>query len=227
MSHRRAAALLGCCALLLVFSGCEQLFDKGTAKNIELGDKSAAAGNYADAVRLYESSLDGTVKTADVHYKLAIIYADKLKNPIDALHHFKRYLDLLPNGAHSKEARDYKKEGEQKIVIDLTNGSPFTQEDAVRLKNQNLALTKALAELRAIKSATPVPLPPGAKKGDVVQKPVPPGARTHTVQSGETLASIAQKFYKSKARWKDIEDANFYPTQGTVKIRAGMTLVIP
>jgi len=227
MISLRAAALLGCCALLLSFSGCEQLFDKGSAKNIALGDQRAAAGDYATAVRLYESSLDGTEKTADVHYKLALIYADKLNSPIDAMHHFQRYVDLLPNGAHAKEARDYKKEGSQKLVIDLTNGSPFTQEDAVKLKNQNLALTKALADLRAQKSATPVALPPGAKKGEVVQKPVPAGARTHTVQSGETLGSIAAKYYKSKARWKDIQDANFYPTQGTPKIHPGMTLIIP
>ena len=60
-----------------------------------------------------------------MHYKLAVIYADKLESPLDALHHFKRYLDFAPNGAHAKEARDYRAEGQQKVVAQFTNGSPF------------------------------------------------------------------------------------------------------
>jgi tetratricopeptide (TPR) repeat protein len=227
MTLCRAAALLGCCGVLMAFPACEEWFDKGSAKNIELADKRSASGDYAAAVRLYEASLDGTVKTADVHYKLALIYADKLKSPIDALHHFKRYLDLSPSGAHAKEARSYRREGEQKLVADLTNGTPFTAEDAVKLKNQNLALVKALADLRAQKSATPGPIPPGGKKGEPVPKAIPAGARTHTVQAGETLGTIAQKYYKSKAKWKDIQDATFYPMDGTARIKPGMTLVIP
>ncbi|MDB6149217.1 MAG: hypothetical protein JWQ44_665, partial [Chthoniobacter sp.] len=34
-------------------------------------------------------------------------------------------------------------------------------------------------------------------------------------------------YYKSSARWKDIQDANFYATHGTPKIKVGQTLIIP
>jgi len=64
-------------------------------------------------------------------------------------------------------------------------------------------------------------------KAEPVQKPIPPGARTHVVQSGETLASIANKYYKNGARWKDIQDANFNSLEGTVKIKPGQKLIIP
>jgi nucleoid-associated protein YgaU len=47
------------------------------------------------------------------------------------------------------------------------------------------------------------------------------------VASGETLASIAQKYYKNKARWKEIQDANFFPSDGTAKIKPGDELAIP
>jgi nucleoid-associated protein YgaU len=77
------------------------------------------------------------------------------------------------------------------------------------------------------KSITPVAPPAGGKKGEQVQKPVPPGGRTHVVVAHETLATIAAKYYKNKARWKDIQDANFYSVDGTAKIRPGMTLYIP
>ena len=64
-------------------------------------------------------------------------------------------------------------------------------------------------------------------RGEPVQKPIPPGARTHVVQPGETLSTIAQKYFKNKARWKDIQDANFNSLEGTAKIKPGMTLIIP
>lgn len=214
-------------ASVLSFAGCEQLFDKGAKQEIAAADKKAAAGDVQGAIKLYEAALDGTSKTADVHYKLALIYADKLKSPGDALHHFDRYLDYAPSGTYAKEAKAYRKEGEQKLITALTKGSPVTQDEAVRLKNDNLALRKALVELRAQKNATPPPIPAGMKKGEQVQKPIPAGSRTHTVQSGETLASIAAKYYKNKSRWKDIQDANFYSLEGTAKIKKGMTLIIP
>ena len=65
------------------------------------------------------------------------------------------------------------------------------------------------------------------KPGDLTQKPIPPGARTHVVAKGDTLASIATKFYKNKARAKDILDANFYSVDAATKLKIGQTLTIP
>lgn len=217
------AALMAACFLC----GCERLFDRGTKGDIEAAEKKSAAGEYQAAIKLYESALDGTTKTAHVHYKLAVIYADKLRSPLDALHHFDRYLDLAPSGLYAKEAKAFRKEGEQKLLASLSKGNPVSQDEAVRLKNDNLSLRKALVELRAQKNATPPPTPAGMKKGEQIQKPIPAGSRTHVVQPGETLASIAAKYYKSKGRWKDIQDANFYALEGTAKIKPGMTLIIP
>ena len=219
------AALL--CVLLCSVAGCERIFDKGSKQDIDAADAKVKAGDVQGAIKLYEASLDGSAKTADVHYKLALLYADKLQSPLDAMHHFARYLVLAPTGPHAKEAKDYKREGEEKLLATFTKGSPLNQDEAARLRNQNLALQKTLAELRAQRAATPVALPNGVKKGEQAQKPVPPGGRTHVVVAHETLSTIAQKYYKNKARWKDIQDANFYPMDGTAKIRPGMTLYIP
>jgi nucleoid-associated protein YgaU len=84
-----------------------------------------------------------------------------------------------------------------------------------------------LAEVRAQKAATPPPAGAHAKGGESAQKPIAPGQRTHVVKPGETMASIAQTYYKNKGRWKDIQDANFYSTNGTPKIKPGQTLIIP
>jgi len=211
-------------ATLLGLPGCERLFDKGSKESIAAADKKAAAGDFQGAANLYESALDGTAKTAEVHYKLALLYDGKLKSPVDALHHMNRYLELAPTGAHVRDAKAYKKEGEAKMLTKLSGGSPATQQEAVRLKNENEILREQLAMLRAQKA---MPAATINSKGEPVQKPIPPGARTYTVQSGDTLAKISRRFYKNAARARDIQDANFNSLEGTVKIKPGMVLIIP
>ncbi len=220
----RTLALLA--AAVLALPACERLFDRGAKQAGEAAEKKLKTGDFRGAASLYESALDGTPKSAEIHYRLALLYADKLGSPLDALHHFERYLDFAPTGAHAKEAKDFRKENEGKLLATLSKASPLTAEEA-RLRNANLALTQQLNLLRAQKAATPAPLPPGMKRGEQVQKPVPPGARTHTVVKGETLATIAKKYYKSSGRWRDIQAANFYSLEGTATIHAGMTLIIP
>ena len=58
-------------------------------------------------------------------------------------------------------------------------------------------------------------------------KPIPPGARTHLVEPGETLASIAAKYYKNRGRWKEIQDANNSALGGSANIKPGQRLVNP
>jgi nucleoid-associated protein YgaU len=108
----------------------------------------------------------------------------------------------------------------------LSNGAPLTQEEAARIKNENLALKKSLADLRAQKAA-PVVSAASGKPGDFATKPIPPGARTHIVGKGETLASIAVKYYKNKGRYRDILNANFYSAEAATKLKVGQELVIP
>jgi len=187
-----------------------------------MAEKKFTEGDYPAAVQFYEASLDGTQKTAEIHYRLALIYDDKIKQPVSAIHHFQRYLELDPNGSHAREAKNFLKEDEIKLGTTLANGALLTQEDAARLKNDNLTLRKQLTELRAMPRYQP---PKGS--GDAAQKPIPPGARTYVVESGDTLASISRKFYKNPQRWKDIEDANFNSLSGVVKLKPGMTLIIP
>ncbi len=224
MRNARTLVRVLIAASLLAFPACERLFDKGAKESIAAADKKAAAGDYRTAVDLYEGALDGTAKTAEVHYKLALIYDDKLKSPLDALHHMDRYLELAPNGPHVRDAKAYKREGEARLLTKLSNGSPITQQDAVRLKNENQILREQLTALRAQKAMPAATL---NARGEPVQKPIPPGSRTYTVQSGDTLAKISRKFYKTPIRARDIQDANFNALEGTVKIKPGMVLIIP
>lgn len=210
---------------LLTAPGCNRLFDKGSKDDIASAEKKANAGDYRAAVQLYEAALDGTAKSAGTHYKLAILYSDKLKSPLDAVHHLDRYLELAPNGAHAKDARSLRKEDENRLRNKLTNGTPGTQDEAVRLRNQNNALVAQLAELRAQQKQASATAP--AARGEPERKPIPAGARTYTVKSGDTFAKISRQFYQTPSRARKIQDANFTQVSGTVTIKPGMVLVIP
>jgi LysM repeat protein len=208
--------------LALAFcAGCDRLFDKGAKESISAADRKAKAGDYRGAVSLYEAALDGTAQTAEIHYRIAVIYDEKLKSPLDALHHFDRYLALAPKGQFAKEALAYKKEGDLKLLNSLSKGVSMSQEEAVKLKNDNLLLRKQIVELRAQKS-----LAVATAKSDP-KAPIPPGTRTHVVQSGETLAAISQKYYKTRNRSQDILDANHNLLGGKNRIIPGQTLIIP
>jgi 5'-nucleotidase len=50
------------------------------------------------------------------------------------------------------------------------------------------------------------------------------GATMHTVAKGETLYSIARKYYNDGKRWKDIAKANSVTPE---KLKVGQELVIP
>lgn len=218
----QAVLALGCFALL---SGCDRFAPKVGKADGTTAKAHASSGRYKEAIAAYEDLLDGTAETADYHYEMGLIYLQKLKRPVDALHHFQRYDDLVDKGRYSKQLETTKSEAEELYRSKLVKGMPMSQGDAVKIRNENEKLRKDVVALQAKIKSLPTPDPKTVKA--MPRKPIPPGAKTHTVQKGETLASIALKHYKSRERARDIQDANFYELEGTTVIRPGQVLILP
>ena len=53
------------------------------------------------------------------------------------------------------------------------------------------------------------------------------GARYHTVAKGDTLFSLARKYYSDQSKWKDIYESNRTNLADPNKIRVGQRLLIP
>jgi len=85
-------------------------------------------------------------------------------------------------------------------------------------------LQKQLLEARQRAAALSVT---AVKRAEETKAPLPPGAKRHVVQPGETLSTIALKYYGSKARSADILDANNVQLGGKDRIRPGQVLIIP
>src|SRR5205085_11183132 len=78
--------------LVLGLGACDGMITPRHTQVIKDAESKSADGNYARAITLYESALDGSPKSGEIHYRLALIYDDKLHDPLNALHHFQRYL---------------------------------------------------------------------------------------------------------------------------------------
>ena len=66
--------------------------------------------------------------------------------------------------------------------------------------------------------------PPAHSSGPSVQNPPP--LRTHVVQKGESLYTIAKKFYGTGHQWRRIRDANDF-SEDSWKVHIGQRLIIP
>src|SRR3954451_8409065 len=208
--------------LALASASCDRMITPRSAQIIKDAGNKVADGNYLRAIALYESALDDSPRSADVHYRLALLYDDKLHDPLHALHHFKRYLTLAPSGPHASDVKNFMKKAELELGTSLSGDAVVSRAEAARLKNENLALRKEVEDFRAHRS--PEKPQTDAKAADKKSGTSP---HTYVVREGDTLASISRRFYKSSGRWKKIRDANKSAIDDPAKLKPGMTLTIP
>jgi tetratricopeptide (TPR) repeat protein len=215
-------------AVIFIFgmSGCDRMTASRSAQLVQDADTKSVQGDFARAINLYEAALDDSPRCAEVHYKLALLYDDKLNDPVSALHHFRRYLALNPTGAHAADVKNSIKHDEIAALTVLSGDSVITRAEAARLRNENLNLHKEL-EVRGVPARTPTDKSP--QDADTSSKKIAStkGDRSYVVQSGDTLFSISRKFYKSPKHWKEILNANRKNIRDPKKLTVGQTLIIP
>ena len=235
-----------------LLAGCDRLgIRNDPQKQLQLGADRLAARDFRGAVSAYENALDGTPRTAEAHFRLALIYYDNLQDPIGAIHHFRRYLEISADGPLAKQARTNVARAEMNLSTSLANGTLVSRGEATRIRSENLQLKQQLAIAKAATS----PAGRGSAKGAAVDmdevatgsRPSSPGSqraaaaaavkeaerkaipetRTYKVQPGDTLQGISRKFYQTPNRAADILDANINALPDESKLRSGMTLIIP
>ncbi len=210
--------------IALALADCDRMITPRHTQQLKDADSKAAAGDFTRAISLYESALEDRPSDAEVHYKLALLYDDKMSDPLDALHHFKRYLSITPAGTHADDVKNFIKRDEVALLTSLSGDAVISRVEATRLRNENMTLRKDLDESRGrahVVGST------GERAAESKPKAKTAGKRTYIVQRGDTLASISRKFYKSSAHWKQIFDANADAVENPKKLTVGQTLVIP
>ncbi len=209
---------------LLLLTGCDRMMTSRHTQLIKDAETKSGQGDFLRAVSLYEAALDDSPQCAEVHYKLGLLYDDKMKDPLSALHHFKRYLVLSPDGSHASEVKGFMQHDEIALVTTLSGDSVVSRSDATRLRNENLNLRRELEERNTGLRTTPEKSQPRESNPGLSQKA---GGQSYVVRQGDTLVSISRKFYKTPARWKTILDANRKNIDDPERLKIGQAITIP
>jgi tetratricopeptide (TPR) repeat protein len=218
--------------IAFAFCGCDRLMTKPETQMVKDADAKAAEGDFLRAINLYEAALTGEPASADIHYRLALLYDDKMHDPLNALHHFKRYLTLTPTGPRAAEVKNFMKRAELTLATTTSGDSMVSRTEAARLRNDNLELRKQLEDNVArtkalVATADKSTAHPDARSAKAAASKKTGEGRTYVVQKGDTLASISRRFYKSPDRWKKIQNANADTLPTPAALKPGQTLVIP
>ena len=216
-------------ALLIV--GCDKKTDT-TKDKVETGERQAKLGEFKGAIRSYEAALDGTAKTAELHYRIALIYDDKLKDALDAIHHYDRYLELAPSGVHVSDSKTARKKCLGDLQMEMNKEGFMPQSQASKLRNENENLIAEKNHYISLLNEHKIPfkqLPPKATKTpeQLAKTSLPPGTREYKVKQGDTLASIAFTVYKDRGLSGHIKDANQVLLKGKDILHPGQVLIIP
>ncbi len=163
-------------AVVLLPAGCDLLTVSQTGRNISEGNSAVQRGEFQRAIQYYESALDGTMLSAEAHYRLGLLYEDKLKNQVGALHHFERYLELAPQGQFATDVKGYAERLRLVLASGMAEGPVIPAREAARLKNENLQLQKQVAELRKTQQTTAKAAAPAEHRPGMVVAATPPPA---------------------------------------------------
>jgi tetratricopeptide (TPR) repeat protein len=287
--------ILGASSLLFLacVAGCggdnTSLASEMDDSNYRDGQQMERQGRWDEALADYLKVIERRGDSApESNLDAGLIYLNQIKDPIFAIYHFRKYLELEPNSKQAVYVRGLIDAAKREFARALP-GQPLesqtehlgVEEQVERLQRENDELK---AENTALRAGAPVPVlhssaidvasiapPPSAPsqpdetaqpaavavspislappdQGDKASssaitdapqdeaqpptrpaKPVPaPNVRRHVVAKGDTLFSLAMKYYGNRSKWRDILAANHDLLPGeNSPLKIGMDLKIP
>lgn len=209
-----------------------------------------------EAIALCQKALERKPHLAKAHLELALLYDTYLQDYMRAVYHYSRYLELNPDtekrdliedsirhsqllyAIHFPEAP----EALRTEIIARDNRIRLLQEDNERLRQENVRLLTGEDVAPASPREVPPPslLLPAPPPINSERYPLPPPVtpappapsidappREYSVQSGDTLSTIASKFYGDPRLWEALYAANSNRMANPRNLRVGQVLIIP
>ena len=168
--RRHFFAVFALAALLWGASGCT---DRNTVPTLVETDEPfyvqamqlKKQGRQAEALTAFLKVIDkrGTRSAPESHLEAALIYLHNTQDPLEAYHHFRKYLELRPNTKEAEGVRGMVKIAMREFATKQIPGRPLEDQsirlqaegDLVNLRRENEELRAEIATLRG-GGATPV-----------------------------------------------------------------------
>ena len=100
----KTKVLLLSAAAALLLGGCNDYVGKEKSHPLIIkAGKEKSAGEYKEAARCYEEFLLICPKSSFTHNELAALYNDYLNDPLQAVYHYRKWLEMNPNDKTSYE----------------------------------------------------------------------------------------------------------------------------
>ncbi len=238
--------------------------------------------DYQAAADAYQRALRVNPDLAAAHLELGLLFDDKLGDPIGAIYHYRRFLELDPGSDKVRLVQDFIERARLSLASKLPQ-SPIADPSLLsRLQAENATLARENArfkqQLAALEQSAamhprptpppplaPTPMPPSQPRPapqpttaistppptpprpapmtaptspQVSSSASPPAAnapvpvetrltRSHIVQRGDTLQSLALMYYGTRSEWDRIYQANRGMLQNKDDLKIGQRLIIP
>lgn len=277
----------GLCALVLL-AACDsgrglQITAEMDEPHFRRGQQMLRSGQSQIALEAFLKVIDKRGGDApESHLEAGHLYLNHIKDPIAAIYHFRKYLELRPNSQQAPQVRQLIEQAIKEFARTLPAQPLENQVDRLdlleqmeKLKGENVALRAELerlgrpvpaatvltqnpsrppsarpgrapspppapasgeeedfsaAALGPVQAAVPVDAPPASNVRTQPSRPAqqqPAGGRTYTVQAGDSLYKISNRFYGTGGRWPAILEANREQLRSERDLKVGMTLRIP
>ena len=245
------AASVGCAP-----SGVE-IVGETDEKQYQLGQDYKNQGRMEDALGAFERVIDARRDAPESHLEAGYIYLRTMKDPINAIYHFNRYLRLMPQSPQAAQVRQLIETAQKEFArqlpaqpyegeldrIDLMDLVKTLKQENDSLKRDLMAATARVEQLENVlgQARRSTPERPTVATSQIQgqaqarqtpaparQAPSPSDApRSYTVQSGDTLSTISRRFYGTPSRWIDIYQANRDRLSSENALRVGQSIRIP
>ncbi len=246
--------------VFVVLVGCApsgvEVVSETDEKQYQLGQDYKNQGRMEEALSAFERVIDARRDAPESHLEAGYIYLRTLKDPINAIYHFNRYLRLQPQSPQAKQVYQLVETAQKEFArqlpaqpyegeldrIDLMDLVKTLKQENDSLKRELMAASARVEQLENVVGqarrplqtqvpAQPVRIQPSAQTPPgtaVAPMPSPSNApRNYTVQSGDTLSAISKRFYGTPSRWIDIYQANRDRLSSESALRVGQEIRIP
>jgi tetratricopeptide (TPR) repeat protein len=247
--RRSLVVVIGAMLMFLVaceHSGSVSDSDADQEVNYQRARRLCEQQDFPGAAEFYNKALLVNPEFANAHLELGLLYENRLADPISAIYHYRRFLELRPDSDKKQLAEDFIERAKLSLAAKLPQSSIVDSNELTRLENEktallqeNAALRTRVAELEKVGNTTQLVATAPAVAPGIMMAAAPmmgtseastteePRVRTYIVQRGDTLQTLAFRYYGSRAAWERIFQANRSGLPSKDQLKVGQQLMIP